>query len=124
MKKSKDIAIKCYNNPGDPYPGSYGINSPYYEGGLSEELLVWKDKLEESSEVKVLEHNFKDTHLPLIGNIKVTFNKVVLNIGILTVNNFNYNQRYIFNICFLKRGELYLQAPGSAQDHKTIYLNQ
>ena len=50
LRKSKSIAIKCHNTPGDNDSGSYELNFPYYGGGSPEHCLVWKDKLCKTSD--------------------------------------------------------------------------
>ena len=45
LKRGKYISIKCHNPLGDNDNGSYEINLPYCGVGLSEDWLIWKDKL-------------------------------------------------------------------------------
>ena len=92
LKKVEHIAIKCRYIPSDTDSGPYEINFPYYDGESPEKWLLQKDKLFEAIDrqsISMGPERYKFTKKLLTGDAEVTFNQVILDMGICIVHNFN-----------------------------------
>ena len=88
VKKCECIVIRCHKTSGVAYSVSFDIRLPYYGGGSSEDLLVWKDKSLKALEgqgISIGPQRFIFTPCLKRGDTKATFNQAVPDVVVCTV---------------------------------------